>query len=197
MVEGWPRRRCPRPEGCRAPGPATGSRPSSRRGGSRSACVANDRLRHERAAPAGAALEFRPGEVPASQSPASFVSGCLTRTPSLHQRPSSRRRTEPGRRTQPPGRLARAFPTSKTDGGGLTDCPRSREPRPPTRHGGGFRSIPRHVAPRRDVGDRPRRDAGSPPGSGPSRTRPRLSETAINPTGKGPEDRKAGRVGRE
>ena len=56
---------------------------SSRRGRSRSACVANDRLRHMRAPdPAGAALEFRPGGVAASQSPAPFVSGCSTRTSS-------------------------------------------------------------------------------------------------------------------
>ena len=42
---GWPRRRCPRPAGCRAVDPATGNRPSSRRGRSRSTCVVNGRLR--------------------------------------------------------------------------------------------------------------------------------------------------------
>ena len=36
---GWPRRRCPRPAGRRAAGPATASHPPSRRGRSRSACV--------------------------------------------------------------------------------------------------------------------------------------------------------------
>ena len=82
---GWPRRRCPRPAGRRAAGPATGSRRSSRRGRSRSACVANDRLRHERAAPAGAAWSSAPeGSRPRSRrlSPAPFVSGCWTRTSS-------------------------------------------------------------------------------------------------------------------
>ena len=71
------------PQGVAPQVQATGSRRSSRRGRSRSACVANDRLRHMRAPdPAGAALEFRPGGVAASQSPAPFVSGCSTRTSS-------------------------------------------------------------------------------------------------------------------
>ena len=42
----------------------------------------------ESADPAGAALEFRPGGVPASQSPAPFVSGCSTRTPSPVRSPT-------------------------------------------------------------------------------------------------------------
>ena len=40
------RRRRPRPAARRAAGPATGSRPPSRRGRNRSACVVNGRLRH-------------------------------------------------------------------------------------------------------------------------------------------------------
>ena len=43
---------------------------------------------HESADPAGAALEFRPGGVPASQSPAPFVPGCSTRTSSPVRSPT-------------------------------------------------------------------------------------------------------------
>ena len=52
--------------------------------------------------PAGAALEFRPGGIPTSHSPAPLRVRMLDThavARSLHRRPSSRRRTEPGRRT--------------------------------------------------------------------------------------------------
>ena len=102
---------------------------------------------HESADPAGAALEFSaPGGVPASQSPAPFVSGCSTRTsspvrsptpeftPSNRARPANATTRPPWpHRPEPPaasavvaataGWSARALPASKTDDGGLTGCP--------------------------------------------------------------------------
>ena len=76
----------------------------------------------------------------------------------------------------------------------LTDCPRSRD-----RHGTAAASdrypgTSRHAATSETglAGMRGRRPALDRVGHGPG-----CQETAINPTGKGPEDRKAGRVGRE
>ena len=114
---------------------------------------------HESADPAGAALEFRPGGVPASQSPAPFVSGCSTRTSSPVRSPTpeftpSNRARPANATTRPPwpiglkppaasalvaataGWSARALPASKTEGGGLTDCPRSWEPAASDRYAG-------------------------------------------------------------
>ena len=140
---GWPRRRCPRPGGRRAAGPATGSHRSSRRGRGRSACVANDRLRHMRApTPRGQPWSSAPEGVPASLSPAPFVSGCSTRTSSPPVRsptpeftPSNRARPA-NATTRPPWPIGlnplprlpwsrrrrdgapEPCPPSKTDGGG-------------------------------------------------------------------------------
>ena len=98
----------PRWRGCRSAGPATGSRRSSRRGRSRSACIANDRLRHMRApTPGRQPWGSAPEESRPRSSPALFVSGCSTphtsspiRSPPPEFTPVNR---SPAGETQPPG----------------------------------------------------------------------------------------------
>ena len=77
------------------------------------------------------------------------------------------------------GWSARALPASKTDGGGLTDCPRSRGPRPPTRTAAASDRYPgtsRHAATSETglAGMRGRRPALDRAGHGPGRREPRV-----------------------
>ena len=187
VVEGWPRRRCPRPAGCRAPGPATGSRRSSRRGRSRSACVANDRLRHGERQPRGGSrlgrgLTDRPRGSPSR--PGKVQSAFNVRAGEARKaRAAGTRQT-----TAPSPRTTTAAPPSTTGSRGVTSNSYALMNRAATRRG--RRTDPRrpaaapaahtwrrcaHAWPRGSAGSRTRAGGGRPAGT-PCRRPPRQDE---------------------